>query len=496
MVVDEFHNPDNDRPSFYGEVDHSQTEFDLDAEIEAKLGKAPDEDEPAPAPARPESGLSSSARAVDVDEFHDPDDERPSFYGEDDYSQTEFDLDAEIAAKLGPADAAPASAAASPAPEGGDAAAMHPDLAASFAAAQAFAAREHGDESDDASDAEFSYEEPAIERQPDANDDAEEPDQDDNGPSEPDPSPDDDDSAGLPATPEPDAVAGAGATPPDGTGGDTDEEDKDDKPMSLRDHFRELRKRVLRAFLWMLGGFIICYPFGQQLFTLLMEPLLRVMPPSSKLIFTNPPEAFFTFLKVSFVGGIFLTSPMVFYQLWAFVAPGLYKEEKQHILPVAFFSAIFFIAGGAFCYFIGFPFIFEFFMSYNQGPIQAMPALSETLSFVLQLLLAFGLVFELPLFVFFLSRLGIVTADMMRRFRRYAILVNVIVAAILTPPDVMSQMLMAGPLIILYEASILIAAVFGKKKPKPEPEADEEEDDEEYEDDEEEDDVQDAVKKY
>ena len=292
------------------------------------------------------------------------------------------------------------------------------------------------------------------------------------------------------------APAGGGGVPPaagdeDDDGEEDDDEDEDgedaasglDKPMTLRDHLVELRKRISRAFLWMLVGFIACYPFAEEIFAFLFKPLTRVLPDAGRLIYTSPPEAFFTYMKVAFVAGIFLSSPLIFYQIWAFIAPGLYKEEKAHVVPVAVFSALFFICGGAFCYFVAFPFAFEFFMSYSTGVIVAMPSLNETLSFVLQLLLAFGLIFELPLFVFFLARLCIVTADMMRKFRRYSILANVIVAAILTPPDVMSQMLMAGPLILLYEISILIAAAFGKKKPEPAKEEEDEDDEDEEDDD-------------
>jgi len=250
---------------------------------------------------------------------------------------------------------------------------------------------------------------------------------------------------------------------------DDDDEDRDGEedeaqPMTLRDHLIELRKRLLRAFLIMLGGFVICWPFAEShIFPFLFEPLMRHMPEGSSLIFTSPPEAFFTYMKIAFVSGIFLTSPLVFYQFWAFVAPGLYKEEKVYILPVALASALFFTLGAVFCYYVVFDFIFAFFMSFNQEFVQAMPKLNESLTFVLQLLLAFGLVFELPLVIFFLARLGIVTADQLRSFRRYAILLSFIVSALLTPPDVLSLFLMAGPVMLLYEASILIVAAFGKK---------------------------------
>ncbi len=263
-----------------------------------------------------------------------------------------------------------------------------------------------------------------------------------------------------------------GNTPEDGDDDSEKEEKEDeteaDRPMTLKDHFLELRKRLTLIFFCTILGFIACYPFSQQIFEILVVPLKAAMPENSSFVFTAPGEGFFTNLKVAFVAGVFLASPLIFYQIWAFIAPGLYETEKRHILPVAFFSALFFMSGGLFCYFVAFPFAFDFFMAYATGDVKAMLSLSETLSFILQLLLAFGIIFELPLFVFFLARLGLITADWMRSMRRYAVLVNVVVAAILTPPDVMSQMLMAAPLLLLYEISILVAATFGRKK-KEEP---------------------------
>lgn len=248
---------------------------------------------------------------------------------------------------------------------------------------------------------------------------------------------------------------------------DEEEEEEHDGRMSLFDHLKELKKRLIRAFIAIFAGFLICYAFAEELFNFLVQPLLKVLPHGSKLIYTGLPEAFFTYMKVAFVAGCFLASPAVFYQIWAFIAPGLYDEEKRHILPVAIFSAFFFILGGAFAYYIAFPFAFEFFMSYSTDIIEAQPKLNEYLSLSLQLLFAFGLIFELPLFTFFLAKMGLVTAAGMRKYRRYAILTNFIVAALLTPPDVMSQLLMAFPMMLLYEISILVAQAVGKKGKEP-----------------------------
>ena len=164
---------------------------------------------------------------------------------------------------------------------------------------------------------------------------------------------------------------------------------------------------------------------------------------------------------------MFGTSPFSFYQIWAFIAPGLYKEEKRAILPLAFFSTLFFIAGASFCFFLVFPIAFQFFMGFATDAIVPMISVEEYLSFALKLLIAFGLVFEMPLFAYFLSRFGLLTPAFMRRQRRYAILLIFITAAILTPPDVFSQCLMAMPMLLLYEVSIYVSKVAYREKKKP-----------------------------
>jgi sec-independent protein translocase protein TatC len=250
-------------------------------------------------------------------------------------------------------------------------------------------------------------------------------------------------------------------------------EEKASDEMTLTEHLNELRKRLIRSFIAVFVGFLACYAFAEQLFDILMEPMVQVLH-NSNFIYTYPPEAFFTYLKVSFVAGFFLVSPYLFYQAWLFVAPGLYQNERKYLVPIAIFSAVFFTVGALFGYFVVFPFGFEFFASYSTDKIVFTPKLSEYLSFALKLLFAFGVVFELPLVIFFLARLGLVTAQGLRRVRKYAILVIFIVAAILTPPDVFTQTLMAGPMILLYELGILAALLFGKEKKKPAADEDEE----------------------
>lgn len=234
--------------------------------------------------------------------------------------------------------------------------------------------------------------------------------------------------------------------------------------MGLLEHLSELRSRLIRASLWAAIGFGVCWFYVDPLFDILVDPLLKVLPDGTHAQYTTLPEAFFARVRVAFIAGLFLASPAIFYQIWAFVAPGLYDEEKRYIIPVAFLSALFFIAGGCFCYFIVLPYAFQFFIGYSSPEIVITPKISDYLSFVLKLLIAFGLIFEMPIFTLFLARLGIISAELMRRFRKYAIVVIFILAAILTPPDVLSQLLMAGPMLLLYEVSIGVAWVFKPKK--------------------------------
>lgn len=269
------------------------------------------------------------------------------------------------------------------------------------------------------------------------------------------------------------AVSGARppATPDEDEEEEEEEEDGPDKPMGLMDHLGELRMRLVRCCIAVIVGFFACWAVVDPIFDVLVNPLLAVLPKGSHAIYTTLPEGFFTRMHIAFVAGVFLSSPVIFYQVWSFIAPGLYEEEKKYIIPIAVMSALFFVCGGAFCYFVVFPYAFSFFVSFATEEIVAMPKVSDYLSFVLKLILAFGIIFEMPLFAFFLARMGLVTAAMMRQVRRYAILGIFIVAAILTPPDVVSQLLMACPMLILYEISIWVAAAFGRK-PKNEKNAD------------------------
>ncbi|HSO20553.1 MAG TPA: twin-arginine translocase subunit TatC [Desulfosarcina sp.] len=237
----------------------------------------------------------------------------------------------------------------------------------------------------------------------------------------------------------------------------------DDDKIPFTSHLEELRRRLIIAFIAVAVGFAASYGFKEQLFEILVRPLKLVMAEGDTLIFTNLPEAFFTYLKVAFLTGIGLASPVIFYQFWLFVAPGLYDKEKRLLLPIMFLSTFFFVGGAMFGYFIVFPFGFEFFLGFATETIRPMPSMKEYLGFAAKLLLAFGIVFELPLVITFLARLGIVSVPFLKKNRKYAILLFFVGSAILTPPDVVTQVMMALPLMLLYEISILGARVFGRK---------------------------------
>ena len=237
-----------------------------------------------------------------------------------------------------------------------------------------------------------------------------------------------------------------------------------DEKQPFLSHLEELRKRLISCAIAAGAGFVVSYIFSERLFQILISPLKAQMPESDRLIFTSLPEMFLTYLKCAFVTGILIASPYIFYQLWMFVAPGLYQREKKYVFPFVIFSTVLFVGGALFGYFVVFPFGFRFFLGFANEYIQALPSVKQYFSFSIKLLFAFGMVFELPVVVFFLTRIGIVTPELLRRKRKYAILLTFVMAAILTPPDVVTQCMMAGPLIVLYEISIQIARIAGRKK--------------------------------
>ena len=230
-------------------------------------------------------------------------------------------------------------------------------------------------------------------------------------------------------------------------------------------HLEELRKRLIYCAITAGCGFVIAYVFfREKLFQLLIAPLKEVMPEGDQLIFTNLPEMFFAELKVAFIAGLLVSAPVIFYQLWMFVAPGLYQREKRYVIPFVISSTILFVGGSLFGYFVVFPFGFKFFIGFANEYVKALPSVKQYFSFSIKLLFAFGIVFELPVVVFFLAKMGLVTPDLLKRNRKYAILLTFVIAAILTPPDVITQCMMAVPLLILYEIGILVARLAQVKR--------------------------------
>jgi sec-independent protein translocase protein TatC len=244
---------------------------------------------------------------------------------------------------------------------------------------------------------------------------------------------------------------------------------REDDKLPFTSHLEELRSRLIKSAIAVGVGFAVSYGFKETLFELLIYPLIRVMPEDGSLIFTGLPEAFFTYLKVSFLAGILLASPVLLYQFWMFVAPGLYKKERRLIGPVIAITSFFFIGGALFGYFVIFPFGFKFLLSFGADYIRTLPSMREYLNFSTKLMIAFGLVFEMPVLLTFMARLGVTSVEALKRNRRYAIVLAFVAAAFLTP-DVVSMMLMAVPLMILYEVAIVGARLVTRKKPA-EPEA-------------------------
>ena len=246
----------------------------------------------------------------------------------------------------------------------------------------------------------------------------------------------------------------------------------EEKKMPLLDHLIELRSRLLWCVITFAVLFFASFPLAPYLYGFLIEPLYELMKekPNARMIFTGLPEQFLTQIKISFFTALAISTPVLLLQVWKFVAPGLYKDEKRAFTPFLVATPVLFTLGAALVYFFIMPLAWKFFLSFEMpgGPdsmaIQLEPKVNEYLSLVLALMFAFGLGFELPVVLILLARVGIVTADGLARKRRYAVVAVFVFAAVLTPPDVISQIGLAVPLILLYEISIVGARMVEKKR--------------------------------
>jgi sec-independent protein translocase protein TatC len=239
--------------------------------------------------------------------------------------------------------------------------------------------------------------------------------------------------------------------------------------MTFLEHLEELRQRLVRSLIALVVATGVCWAWHEQIFHFMTSPL-RAYDPNVKFIYTAPSEALMLYMKMSFFAGIFLAAPFLLYQIWAFVSPGLYAHEKRWAIPFITMGTFFFVGGAAFGHFVLFPVTFRFLGEFGGGDMQFLPKIDEYYSFYSWFLLGLGVVFQLPVVVFVLSRIGLVTPMFLLKQFKYAVLLSFVVAAVITPtPDVVTQSLLALPMLGLYLLGVGVSALFGRPRQAPEP---------------------------
>jgi sec-independent protein translocase protein TatC len=235
--------------------------------------------------------------------------------------------------------------------------------------------------------------------------------------------------------------------------------------MSFLDHLEELRKRIIHACLGIAVGVGCSFFFIQDIYDFLTAPAIATLPPGSKLIYTQPTEAFSLYINISLIAGIIFSAPFIMFQVWKFIAPGLYSNEKRLVIPFVLFSTLGFLGGAAFNHYVAYPFIMVYFASFNTPNLSYMPQLREVFGLYMKMLLGLGVIFQMPTIVFFLAKIGVVTARFLVEKFKYAVLLIFILAAVVTPTgDPMTLMVFAAPMLGLYLMSIGVAWVVGPKR--------------------------------
>jgi len=248
---------------------------------------------------------------------------------------------------------------------------------------------------------------------------------------------------------------------------DPDEIELEGGRMSFLEHLDELRKRLIASIIGIAVGCVLAFIFlDKYIFPFIMLPMQQMLPEGGKLITTEASEFFMLWLKVGFFAGLLIAMPYILYQVWLFVAPGLYSHEKRFAIPFVLFASIFFFGGALFSHYVAFPVTWGFFITFNPSFVQFMPKIGPAFALYVKMMLACGAVFQMPVLVFALARMGVVSARFMLRNFKYATLIIAIAGAVLSPGgDIASQMILAGPMLVLYVISIGVAWVFQKRKP-------------------------------